>query len=220
MKKITLMLTLIILMTISGCSRKLNLSDYLISSLDAVYKGNYQEYSAYTGLTTTEISSIRNQWLAIRTDSFTTFLGGDPSSISDDMKKRISDLLTAIYSNARYDLPETQEHETESEADLTESVTLHVYPITLLKDNYAALTDFMTAFAENNEKYGYADMTSSEYQDAYMEGLITILESHLTDIPYGKEETITVNINRTEEGLYEIDSKSLQMIDDLIIKKP
>lgn len=226
--KKTLLFALLTLITISGCSRKIELSNYLISSLDAVYKGNYQEYSGYTGLTTTEISSIRNQWLASRTDSFIEFLGGDPSTISDDMRKRISDLLTAIYSNARYEVSDPGENGsngkdssvTESNEPTHEEVTITVYPITLIKNNYKALSEYMTSFSENNEKYGYADMTSSEYQDAYLEGIITILEAQLTDIPYGKAETITVEIGQTEKGLYEIDSKSMSKIDALIIKKP
>ncbi len=94
-------------------------------------------------------------------------------------------------------------------------VYITVRPLLLIEGNYAALADYRKTFNEKNTAYTYADLTSEAYADAYMDGLLTILEQSLFDIPQGPPQTIAVPISQNEDGLFTLDPavlKRLQLI--------
>ena len=101
----------------------------------------------------------------------------------------------------------------DDESDIYVYIT--VRPLLLIENNYAALVDYQKTFNEKNTAYTYADLSSEAYADTYMDGLLTILEQSLFDIPQGPPQTIAVPISQNEDGLFTLDPavlKRLQLI--------
>jgi len=198
---------------LTGCGRSFDSQGYLTSIMDVLYKGDYTAYMDFTGASRTDVSLSRDQWLSESTDAFLTAFGsGQPSEETTD---RISSLLTQIYANASYEASAGA-----SSDDGTLSVQLTIRPLTILTDNYDAIQTYVRSFNEKNAAFAYASLTEEAYYDTYLDGILTILESHLADMNFGEDTTLDINLTKNDDGLYTISEDTLTEIQNTVLPWP
>ncbi len=196
------------ILVMTGCTRFFDSSGYVTAMTDALYKGDYSAYAQFTGISTAEASQYRDQWLSNAADNFITAMGsGNPS---DEVRSRITELLKKIFANARYEINDEENGD----------VQMTIWPVDLIIKNYDALQTYVTDFNRKNDAFAFASMSEEEFYDTYLEGIITILESHLAELSYLEPVQLNISICRDENGLYAIDSKTLTDIQENIIKWP
>ena len=195
MKKLILLLLAALLLC--GCARSFNSQDCAQAVILTLFKGDYTQYADLTGQSTALISSQRAAWLDNRTDLLLRTLGAPTPS--EEMKKRVSSLLTTLYSKAEFEVSPGEEE-----------VTVTVTPVTLIPECAADLAAQASAWNERNEAYEFADLSPEAYNDAYLDSLLPILESRLTAIPTGSRLTLTLPLKMDDNGLYALPADALE----------
>ena len=66
----------------------------------------------------------------------------------------------------------------------------------------------------------YANLTEEAYYDTYLDGILTILESHLADMTFGKDTTLDITLSKNDGGLYTISEDTLTEIQNTILPWP
>ena len=66
----------------------------------------------------------------------------------------------------------------------------------------------------------YADLTEEAYYDTYLDGILTILESHLADMTFGEATTLDIPLEKNSDGLYTISEDTLTAIQNTLLPWP
>lgn len=203
----------LLIILLAGCGRSFDGQGYLTSIMDVLYKGDYTAYMDFTGTSRTDVSLSRDQWLSVETDAFLTAFGSDQPS--EETTERISSLLTQLYANARYEAAAAA-----SADDGTMTVQLTIQPLNIITDNYDAIQTYVRSFNEKNASFAYASLTEEAYYDTYLDGILTILESHLADMRFGEDTTLDIPLTKNDDGLYTISEDTLTEIQNTILPWP
>ena len=217
-RKARLIAVLIALLLLTGCAPKFDGSSYISSMLDALYKANYTSCAELTGSTTAELSATRETWIGRQADRFLDAFGA--AAASDATRDRVILFLNNMYANASFSVRASDAGNlrggSASGAD-AETVFVSFRPMTLIPENYEALQKWQASFNQKNTSYTYADLDSMAYTDAYMDGLMTVLEQQLTNIPLGEEVTFRIPVNKGEDGLYAADAGALARLANALL---
>ena len=208
-RKISLIAAFLALLLITGCGPVFDGGRYVSSLLDALYKANYTDYAELTGTTTAELSTMRESWMTGQTDLFLKAFGAEAAS--DSSRARVTQFLNNVYAGASFTVRVSDAGNINAASEDSDAGSVYVTfrPICLISESYPALQDSLAAFNKKNSTYGYADMDSTAYTDAYLDGLMTVLEQHLTDLPLGDEVSFRVPISKTADGLYQADASAI-----------
>ena len=68
-----------------------------------------------------------------------------------------------------------------------------------------------------NADFSYADLTEEAYYDTYLDGILTILESHLADMTFGEATTLDIPLEKNSDGLYTISEDTLTAIQNTLL---
>ena len=184
--KYSLPCLLLLVVMLTGCGRNFDSSGYVTSIMDTLYKGNYTSYMDFTGVSRSDVSLYRDQWLTSSAEAFMTAFGaGTPSEETTDR-----------------------------------TVQLSIRPLNILKDNYDAIQVYVHSFNEKNADFSYADLTEEAYYDTYLDGILTILESHLADMTFGEATTLDIPLEKNSDGLYTISEDTLTAIQNSLMPWP
>ena len=138
--KYSLPCLLLLVVMLTGCGRNFDSSGYVTSIMDTLYKGNYTSYMDFTGVSRSDVSLYRDQWLTSSAEAFMTSFGaGTPSEETTD---RIIALLNQLYANASYEVTA----ETPASDGSPQTVQLSIRPLNILKDNYDAIQVYFHSF--------------------------------------------------------------------------
>lgn len=155
--KYSLPCLLLLVVMLTGCGHNFDSSGYVTSIMDTLYKGNYTSYMDFTGVSRSDVSLYRDQWLTSSAEAFMTAFGaGTPSEETTD---RIIALLNQLYANASYEVTA----ETPASDGSPQTVQLSIRPLNILKDNYDAIQVYVHSFNEKNADFSYADLTCDNY---------------------------------------------------------
>lgn len=204
---------LIMLTSISlwGCRRSFDKTGYVTALLDACYHGEYSQYSYFTGMATAQLSGLQDEWLEAETDRFLAMFGS--LSPSEGTREDIKNMLRMIYASTSYSVEEPQA------PDLVDSgeekyVTVRLEPIMLIKDNYDEIKEYTDAFNKANGEFKYYELSAGGYADEFLEGILTLLKSHLSSIPFDEPKDITISLKKGEDGLFSVSPDDLLLIRD------
>jgi hypothetical protein len=197
------------LLVLTGCSRTFDSAGYLTSAMNALYKGDFSAYAEFTGLTTSEVSSYKSQWLSGLTDDFIAIMGSEQPS--EDTITRTKELLRKIYANASYEVSQDTE---------TGQLTVTIYPISLITANYEAIQNYVEEFNKRNADYAFASLTEEAFYDTYMDGILNILETHMNELSYDDPVQIQVTVEKDDDGLYTISNDDWKAIHASILSLP
>ena len=73
---------------------------------------------------------------------------------------------------------------------------------------------------KKNADFSYADLTEEAYYDTYLDGILTILESHLADMTFGEATTLDIPLEKNSDGLYTISEDTLTAIQNTLLPWP
>lgn len=207
----------------SACGLFFNPSTYVKAALDALYKGELEQYS---NVTSTPISQAQSQYEAgykSQADVLATVYGfTDKNGIinmSDQIRAQVEDLCKELYGQIEYKINEKYE-KTKSEYKVEVKVT----PITTLKDNMMAINEFVENYNANiiagkyNDEIVYSqDMIDLEYE----QGILDILKNVINNPTYGQPQTIFVRVMcDVDRNSYYINTDDLIAMNKAIIKYP
>ena len=83
--KYSLPCLLLLVVMLTGCGRNFDSSGYVTSIMDTLYKGDYTSYMDFTGVSRSDVSLYRDQWLTSSAEAFMTAFGaGTPSEETTD----------------------------------------------------------------------------------------------------------------------------------------
>ncbi len=191
-------------------SCKVHTDQYITSSLDVICRGDYAEYSKLTGKTAAELTGEQKHFMEIQTDRLLGALGGE--GCSSEMRSRYISFVKMIYAGAKYEVTLSESSEDEA--------SVKIWPARIL----TAHTDEMKAYAEKfraaNEEFAYSSLSSEEYVDQYLDGMLGLLGAYLSDPEYGKPQTITLRVEMNEEGLKQIEPGTMSNILEAMLPVP
>ena len=145
--KYSLPCLLLLVVMLTGCGHNFDSSGYVTSIMDTLYKGNYTSYMDFTGVSRSDVSLYRDQWLTSSAEAFMTAFGaGTPSEETTD---RIIALLNQLYANASYEVTA----ETPASDGSPQTVQLSIRPLNILKDNYDAIQAMAGVYSELLSEY-------------------------------------------------------------------
>jgi hypothetical protein len=75
-------------------------------------------------------------------------------------------------------------------------------------------------FREANEKFEYSSLSQEEYVDQYLDGMLGLLGSYLTSPEYDEPQTITLRVEKDEEGLKQIEPGTMSRILEAMLPVP
>ena len=211
-KTITTVLTLMItaVMMFTGCgSKQFNAADYTEAMLDASYKGDYDAYTKQDIGKKKDARKMHDDNLQALVDAFSDVFGSD---MDEESIKQLSDAMGTLCQHVQYEVGEAT-------ADGSHfNVELRVRPLqfsSVLQDD-----SFNKAAEEAVKKAIEAD------QDISSEDLMKVLTKLLIDRfneiaqnpTYADETTMTVVVEKNDQGEYEISKDSWDLIDRALIQ--
>ena len=219
-------ITIFLLPQLCGCRKNFDKTGYVTALLDACYHGEYSEYSSFTGIATAQLSELQDGWLESETDRFLAMFGS--LSPSQSTREDIKNMLRMIYASASYTVIDPMSESTDNTGDESEypgiadsaeekHVTVRLEPIMLIRNNTDGIKEYTDSFNQSNKEYKYYDLNSRQYADKYLEGILTLLQSHLSSIPLDKPLDINLSLQKGEDGLFSIPPDDLKLLRDSLL---
>ena len=197
-------------------------------NLDAVYPGTFDP--DYLDLVGTDEASAEADYVAGLESEAEYFcyyfgiidstFGEDFSDIPEDLQKELVQLYRDIYSKSRYECKEAVEQE-----DGNYTVQVLIDPIDVIQTCYDMIvSDSYQPWNEFNTKYNDADLSdpavNAEYIREKARMAIDLVNSQLPNLGYQDQKSLSVQVQKDEEGYYSINSDDWTMIDLYMVTYP
>lgn len=200
-----------LLFLLNGCT-KFDACAYMQAILDVSYKNETEGYMEITGVTQEEADEIFKKNLDATMHEFSA------TQLPGELEENYRLLFEDTVKQVKYTVGEAVEGE-----DKSYTVEVAVEPILLFDETYEEFQNKTEEYASeiSNHVMGGEELPSDDeiqnqvYQ-TYYEVLKTALDNGLT---YGEAENITVHMNRTEDGAYEIPEEDLRALDQAMISQ-
>ncbi len=203
MKILTLALSIVLL---TGCGLSaFDASKYTKATLDALTKGEFDEYTEQTNSTKEEAQKTYDSQIEREVQSL---LGSSYSSASDEMKQKYTDLIKKMYSKLKYEVGEKTEGENDSY-----NVPVSAEKMIVFKDVISETQDKIT----KNKKY--SSMSTEEKNELSIEYLYEVLNDHVDNATYEEAKTVQVSVAPItgNENTYQINSDDLTTLFEALI---
>lgn len=204
MKKKSLLITALVLclaMLLGGC-KKITPEDaqtYVQSLLDASYKGEFKDYMKLTNSTEEEAQELYDD--GIETTMEMAQISG--MEMSEELQEKYRQLFIDMYKNVDYTLSNPQEDGEGFTVDVT------VKPYTIFEN----MEDDLLAIMQDDMDT-IASLSSDEEINEYVfQKTYDLLASKMESPEYGDEETITVHIEKNDDGLLTASQDDLTSIE-------
>lgn len=196
---------------LSGCTT-FDACAYMQAILDVSYKNQTENYMEITGATQEEADAIFQKNLDATMHEFST------TELPEDLEEDYRLLFEDTVKQVKYTVGEASEGENHSY-----TVEVAVEPILLFDDTYEEFQDKTEEYASeisNNVMNGEEMPSDDEIQNRVYQTYYEVLKEGLNDgLAYGDAREITVHINRTKDGSYEIPDEDLRAIDQAMISQ-
>ncbi len=189
---------------------------YVKGGLDAVYLGEYSdEYLAMLGGETKASCAERyERGIQVSLEVFCEYFGIELAQCSESVRSELTELMHKMYKTASYRLG-TPVQDGESY-----SVEVTVSPIAAVAK--AAQEDY-PAFAKGAAERianGELDKSSQSFIDWWARSICDMVSARLTSAEYLDAQTVTVTLEKNENGTYAFSGTSLADVDALIVSYP
>lgn len=200
-----------LMILLNGCT-KFDACAYMQAILDVSYKNETEDYIEITGASQEEANEIFYKNLDATMHEFNT------ANLSEELEENYRSLFEETVKQVKYTVGEAVEGDG---ADYT--VEIAVEPILLFDDTYEEFQKQAEEYAAeiSNDVMNGGEMPSDdEIQDHVYQTYYDVLTEELNiGLTYGEAENITVHINKTEEGVYEIPDEELRALDQAMISQ-
>lgn len=184
---------------------------YVKGTLDSFYLNQSSEdYLEMIGSTTEECEEDYRQYVLNEVDYFKSYM--DISEVSDETQQRIVNIIETLYKNCRYEVGEVAK----SSDRFLVSVT--VYPVDVISRALEdGIAEFERSYTDNASRGMYDNMSDSELEELWAQGIISEVEAKMANIGYLDPVTISVQVVEDEDGYY-ISDDDLVRMDELVIE--
>lgn len=203
-------LMLLAVLMLTGCGNKqFDAADYVGAMLDASYKGDYGAYTKQDIGKKKDARTMHEDNLNALVDAFSDVFGTD---MDEESKKQLSESMGTLCEHVQYELGEAT-------ADGSHfNVELKVKPLqfsSVLQDD-----EFNKAAEEAVKKAIEADqdISSEELMKVLSKLLIDRFDEIAKNPTYADETTMTVVVEKNDQGEYEISKDSWDLIDRALIQ--
>ncbi len=213
LKKISaclLAVCLSLLMCACSASRS-EISAYVKGTLDSVYLNqNSDEYLKMIDSTAEECQESYRQYVMNEVEYFNSYM--DISDVSDETEQRVVKIIETLYANCKYEVGDV----TIGSDRFLVSVT--VYPIDVISRALDdGIADFERSYTDNASRGKYDDMSDSQIEELWAQGIISAVEANMTDIGYLDPVTFSLQVLEDDDGYY-ISEDDLVRMDELVIQ--
>ena len=196
---------------LSGCTA-FDACAYMQAILDVSYKNETEDYMELTGATEEEAKEIFQNNLDATMHEFNT------AELSEELEKSYRALFEETVKQVKYTVGEAADAE-----DGGYTIDISVEPILLFDNTYDEFQKKAEEYAaeiSNHVMSGEEMPSDDEIQNHIYQTYYDVLTKELdAGLAYGEAENITVHINRTEDGAYEIPEEDLRALDQAIISQ-
>lgn len=207
----TAALLTVLMILLGGCT-KFDACAYMQAILDVSYKNETEDYIELTGATQEEANEIFYKNLDATMHEFNT------ADLSEELEESYHSLFEETVKQVKYTVGEATEGDGADYA-----VEIAVEPILLFDDTYEEFQRQAKEYAaeiSNDVMNGGKMPSDEEIQNHVYQTYYNVLTEELnTGLAYGEAENITVHINKTEEGVYEIPDEDLRALDQAMISQ-
>ncbi len=207
----TFVLLTVLAVMLGGCT-KFDACAYMQAILDVSYKNQTESYMEITGVTQEEADEIFKKNLDATMHEFST------TELPEELEENYRLLFEDTVKQVRYTVGEAVEGENKSY-----TVDVAVEPILLFDDTYEEFQSKTEEYASeisNHVMSGEEMPSDDEIQNQVYQTYYEVLQTAMNDgLTYGEAQNITVHINRTEEGAYEIPDEDLRALDQAMISQ-
>lgn len=201
---------LLAVLMLTGCGNKqFDAADYVGAMLDASYKGDYGAYTKQDIGKKKDARTMHEDNLNALVDAFSDVFGTD---MDEESKKQLSESMGTLCEHVQYEVGEAT-------ADGSHfNVELKVKPLqfsSVLQDD-----EFNKAAEEAVKKAIEADqdISSEELMKVLSKLLIDRFDEIAKNPTYADETTMTVVVEKNDQGEYEISKDSWDLIDRALIQ--
>lgn len=217
-----LLLTCLLLAGLTACAstpltREEQFSALVRGNLDEIYRGRANsDYLKLTGSTKEDVEASFERGLNQEVVFFCGYFS--ISNPSDRITGEIKDLYRDIYASSSYTVSKAVRVD-----DSTYTVNVVIQPLDVIQaaiDNHdSALAGFFRKYDGIDRKDLHGDELAA-YEEDWAEAIIAMVRGQLTHITYRDTVTVTVRVEKTEDGSWQMNADDLQEIDRLILYYP
>lgn len=196
---------------LGGCTT-FDASAYTRAVLDVSYKNQTEEYIELTGASEEEAEAVFQENLDATMEEFKTM------QLSEEMERNYRSLFEDIVKQVKYTVGEAVRTE-----DGNYTVDVTVEPMTLFDDTYEefqAKAEEYAAGITNSVMNGEEMPSDEEMQENVYQIYYNVLNEGVgAGIKYGEAVTVTIHINKTEDGTYEVLDDDIRILDEKLISQ-
>lgn len=207
----------------TGCGLFFNSSKYVQASFDALYKGEFEEYSKMTSVAMDQLERQHDACCEAQIDvlaklfSFTDEAGN--ISVDNSTREQIKDLYKELYSKLEYTVEDKSEK-------IQDGYVVHVSvsPMLIFEDSMNEVNEFVSQYNVDilSGKYNDQNAYSQEaLSTLYQQEILKVFKKKMDNIRYGEPEDISIRVMRNnDKNSNYINADDLQKFSQLIIKYP
>lgn len=216
-KSLVVLISMLATVCMSGCSAvslltqgEFDASGYVQGIMDSTYKGEFDKYIELTEDTKENAQAAYETVMDTKAQAFATYTS---VTLTDESKAKFVEYSKQIYKNAKYEVLEAKKIDNGFQVDVV------ISPILLLQNISDEGEVFVTDFNARNANGEFADFTEEQYEAEYANGIMKIFENNISNIKYGDNVTVTVNVLLTEDKVYTLNTDEFNKIDAVILQQ-
>lgn len=170
---------------------------YVNASMKAICFDETDEYEKLTKCSKEEIDDAIDSDLTIQAEAFAAYFG--ITDISDKSMEMLKNFSKKVYTYSKYKVTKQKKNKDGF------IVTVKVKPILFSEISQEKVNEYIKEFNQKAEDGQYIYDSDAIYQEAFLEGLISIYEKELKSVEYGSYQKVKVNINKVSNKQYSAD---------------
>lgn len=186
--------------------------EYVQSVLDANYHGDCSDYIRITGADEDTAASINEAHAVNLAQQIAELYAIQLNRIPAEVGERLTEVAAQVYKASDYTITEAEK------IGETVYVTVAIRPVTFLQDTADLVAEYVEDFNERAKAGDFENMTESQYENEYAEGILEVLEKAVKTVGYGDQVTYRIEIQYNEQtGLSYVAEEDLDVLNQLVL---
>lgn len=202
-KLVLVLIGVVGILSACGSMRSEEAQTYAQATLDAVYRGELDEYVRLVDTTTEEAQEWYDENIQMTLET----VGLEEAGVSEEVKAQYEEVIVALAKAAKYEIGEAVENEQDGF-----DVEVTVQPFQGFGDLEDKLTEALMKELKNMD-----EIPSDEEINTMTYSLMAdLMKESLENPEYGEATTVTIHVNPDEDGVYHIPDEDLEMVDSAL----
>lgn len=176
---------------------------YAQATLDAVYRGELDEYVRLVDTTKEEAQEWYDENIQMTLET----VGLEEAGVSEEVKAQYEEVVVALAKAAKYEIGEAVENDRDGF-----DVTVTVQPF----QGFGDLEDELTEALMKELKSMDGIPSDEEINSMTYSLMADLMKESLEDPEYGEATTVTIHVNPDEDDVYHIPEEDLEMVDSAL----